>query len=49
MEKLIAKFLETKSQAAADKLRAYNKKHPFAVCVLLPADIAALAAHGFTF
>lgn len=48
MQKLIAAFRATPTDAARVRLQTYIRKHPMAVCLLMPEESAWLRAQGFT-
>lgn len=43
MTKLLNKYLAEPTLENAQAIRAYDKKHPFAACLLFDADAALLA------
>lgn len=48
MNKLLEKFRQEPSQANRDRLAAYLRKHPMAVCLASPDEQAFLRSNGFS-
>jgi hypothetical protein len=48
MQKLINQFKANPSDANKAKLQQHIRKHPMAICMLMPEDVRFLKTNGFS-